>query len=126
MLQLFGEASGLVVNFTKSSATLLRCDREKVAPIIEQFGCPIVDMPFTYLGIPLLLRRPTAAQLQPLVDGIASRLPTWKAGLLQRVGRLALVKSVLSAIPVHQLIAYAPPKKAIKQIISIQRGFLWA
>uniref|UniRef100_A0A453EX53 Uncharacterized protein n=1 Tax=Aegilops tauschii subsp. strangulata TaxID=200361 RepID=A0A453EX53_AEGTS len=54
------------------------------------------------LGIPLTTRRPTAAQLQPLVDSVAAKLPTWKAWLMNKAGRLALVKSVLSAIPVHQ------------------------
>jgi hypothetical protein len=97
-----------------------------VAPVIEQLGCPIVDMPFTYLGIPLTIRRPTAAQMQPLIDRIAGRLPTWKAGLMAKSGRLALVKSVLSAIPVHQLLVYSPPKKTLKQIEKIERGFLWA
>jgi hypothetical protein len=41
-------------------------------------------------------------------------------------GRLALVKSVLGAIPIHQLLVMAPPKKTTKQIKKIQRGFLWA
>uniref|UniRef100_A0A453MXU1 Uncharacterized protein n=1 Tax=Aegilops tauschii subsp. strangulata TaxID=200361 RepID=A0A453MXU1_AEGTS len=37
-----------------------------------------------------------------------------------------LVKSVLCAIPVHQLLAFAPPKKTLRQLEKIQRGFLWA
>jgi hypothetical protein len=37
-----------------------------------------------------------------------------------------LIKSVLSAIPIHQLLVYAPPKKILKLIEKIQRGFLWA
>ena len=45
---------------------------------------------------------------------------------MNKTGRLTLVKSVLSAIPVHQLLAFAPPKKTLKQLQKIQRGFLWA
>ena len=45
---------------------------------------------------------------------------------MNKPGRLALVKSVLSAIPVHQLLAYAPPKKTLRQIEKIEHGFLWA
>ena len=44
---------------------------------------------------------------------------------MTKIGRLALVKSVLSAIPVHQLLAFAPPKKTLKQLEKIERGFLW-
>jgi hypothetical protein len=39
---------------------------------------------------------------------------------------IKLVKSMLGAIPVHQLLVYTPPKKCLKQIEKIQRGFLWA
>jgi hypothetical protein len=89
-------------------------------------GCPVVELPITYLGIPLTTHRPTAAQVQPLVDSVAARVPAWKAWLMNKTGRLTLVKSVLSAIPVHQLLAFAPPKKTLKQLEKIQRGFLWA
>jgi hypothetical protein len=45
---------------------------------------------------------------------------------MNKAGRLALVESVLCAIPIHQLLVYAPGKKALKQIEKIERGFLWA
>ena len=125
ILALFGRASGLKVNFTKSSATILHGDQAATA-MIAHLGCPVPTLPITYLGIPMSTRRPSAAQLQPMVDAVAARLPTWKAWLMTKTGRLALVKSVLSAIPVHQLLAFAPPKKTLKQIEKIQRGFLWA
>jgi hypothetical protein len=126
ILSLFGRSSGLRVNFTKSSATPLRCNPEETALIMEQLGCPLANLPITYLGIPLTIRRPTAAQLQPIVDNIAGRLPVWKAGLMNKAGRLAMVKSVLCAIPIQQLLVYAPPKKSLKMIEKIKRGFLWA
>jgi hypothetical protein len=79
----------------------------------------------TYLGIPLTIRRPTAAQLQPLVAKMAAALPTWKAKLMNKTGRLAFTKAVLSAIPLHQLLVLNPPKKILKQLQRIQRAFLW-
>ena len=45
---------------------------------------------------------------------------------MNKAGRLAFVKSVLSAIPIHQLLVLAPPKKVLKLLEKIQRGFLWA
>lgn len=123
---IFGRASGLMVNYAKSSASLLHCEADEATTALALLGCPIVDLPITYLGIPFTIGRPTAGRLQPLVDGIAGRLPAWKANLMNKAGRLALVKSVLSAIPVHQLLAYAPPKKTLRQIEKIERGFLWA
>uniref|UniRef100_A0A8R7R6Y0 Reverse transcriptase domain-containing protein n=1 Tax=Triticum urartu TaxID=4572 RepID=A0A8R7R6Y0_TRIUA len=122
VLQLFGRASGLQVNFLKSSATLIYCDADDVAPIIDALGCPIVDLPITYLGIPLAIKRPSAALLQPVVDKTAGMLPTWKARLMNKAGRLAFVQAGLSAIPIHQLLALAPPKRIIKALEKIQRG----
>uniref|UniRef100_A0A453EUU2 Reverse transcriptase domain-containing protein n=1 Tax=Aegilops tauschii subsp. strangulata TaxID=200361 RepID=A0A453EUU2_AEGTS len=126
ILQLFGRASGLHVNFAKSTATLIGCEDDTVMPVIESLGCPIVDLPITYLGIPLTIRRPTTAQLLPLLDKVAARLPIWKAWLMNRAGRLELVKLVLSAIPLHQLLVLAPPKRILRMLKRIQRGFLWA
>ena len=126
ILQLFGRASGVRVNFQKSTATMIRCVAEEVAPAIATLGCPIAQFPITYLGIPLTLRRPTAAQLQPVVDKTAGKLPTWKAHLMNKARRLAFVKSVLSVIPIHQLLVLTPPKKILKLLEKIQRGFLWA
>uniref|UniRef100_A0A453EUQ5 Reverse transcriptase domain-containing protein n=1 Tax=Aegilops tauschii subsp. strangulata TaxID=200361 RepID=A0A453EUQ5_AEGTS len=103
ILQLFGRASGLHVNFAKSTATLIGCEDDTVMPVIESLGCPIVDLPITYLGLPI-----------------------WKAWLMNRAGRLELVKLVLSAIPLHQLLVLAPPKRILRMLKRIQRGFLWA
>jgi hypothetical protein len=98
ILLMFSGASGLQVNYTKSSASLLRCDNKVAAPVIAQLGYPIVDLPIKYLGIPLTIRRPSAAQLQPVVDRIAGQLPAWKAKLMNKPGCLAFVKSVLGAM----------------------------
>ena len=67
ILALFGRASGLRVNYAKSSATILHGE-PATAEMITQLGCSVVELPITCLGIPLTLRRPSAAQLQPLVD----------------------------------------------------------
>lgn len=76
ILLLFGRASEPCVYFAKSTATLIRCDDDTMRPIVESLGCPIVGLPITYLGIPLTIRRPTTAQLLPLVDKVAGSLPT--------------------------------------------------
>lgn len=122
ILALFGRASGLKVNYAKSYATVLHGDQTTES--ISSLGCPVTELPITYLGIPLTTRRPSAAQLQPLVDKVADCLPIWKAWLMNKAGRLALVKFILCAIPVHQLLAFAPPKKTLQQVEKLQRGFL--
>ena len=87
--------------------------------------CSIGRFPIKYLGLPLTICRQSAAQLQGLVDHIAASLPTWRASALPKSGRLLLVKSVLSAMPIHAMLAFELPAKTIKAINKIIRGFLW-
>jgi hypothetical protein len=71
------------------------------------------------------LRKPTAAQLQYLVDKVANKLPGWKASLLDRGGRLELVRATLSAIPIFSMMSLDIPAKTVSTIEKIIRGFLW-
>jgi hypothetical protein len=45
--------------------------------------------------------------------------------MMPQAGRLALVRSVLAAIPLHQLMVLSFCKKALKQVNKILRSFLW-
>ena len=45
---------------------------------------------------------------------------------MPKAGRLALVRSVLAAIPLHQLMVLSVNKRSLKQVENILRGFLWA
>ena len=78
-----------------------------------------------YLGIPLGLKKLRKVELQPLVDKVANRLPSWKANLLNRAGRTVLIKSTLSAIPTHIALAINISPWVIKCIDKCRRNFLW-
>jgi hypothetical protein len=45
--------------------------------------------------------------------------------MMPKAGRLALINSVLAAIPLHQLMVLSMDKKSIKKIERIFWGFLW-
>jgi hypothetical protein len=53
ILQLFGSASGMQVNYGKSSASLLHCGDDDAASVTQHLACPIFELLITYLGIPL-------------------------------------------------------------------------
>jgi len=65
----------------------------------------------------------------PCDEWIFSRLlirwPAWKGNFINRAGRLKLVNSVLSSIPVYFLTVFDIKKWALKKIDKIRRGFLW-
>jgi exonuclease III len=125
ILDLFAGASGLVTNVDKCLATPIRCDDEAITAVQGVFPCSLAPFPCKYLGVPLSLRRLRHADEQPLVDVVAARIPTWKAGLLNNAGRALLTKVTLSAIPVHVSIACCLSEWGIKQIDKRRRAFLW-
>jgi hypothetical protein len=55
-----------------------------------------------------------------LIDKVTNQLPTWKAEQMEPIGRITMVKSVLSSVPIYHLIAIDPPKWVIKGIDKIR------
>jgi hypothetical protein len=55
-------------------------------------------------------------EVKPLIDKIAARLPAWLGKLLNKVGTLTLVKSVLTAMPIYFLTVFPLKKWAVKRI----------
>lgn len=121
----FGVASGLRTNFAKCSLHPIRCQPEQVELARTILGCAVASFPFKYLGLPMSIRRITAAQLQPIVESAASRLQPWSARLLNRGGRTILVQTTLSAIPIHAMMSLDIPPKILEALMKIFRGFMW-
>lgn len=60
-----------------------------------------------------------------MLQVVRNRIEGWKANLLSYGGRITLVKSVLSAIPLHFMQALRMPKGVVKHIDRMRRSFLW-
>jgi mannosylglycoprotein endo-beta-mannosidase len=126
ILQIFGEASGLKVNFRKTTATLIRGSREQEEELTATLGCELARFPIKYLGLQLALRPLTKAEWQPLLDRVIKCVPAWQRGLIKKEGRLVLINSVVSARAVHQLVVAEAPMWLLEEINRWMRAFFWA
>jgi hypothetical protein len=124
-LRIFCIASGLVTNIRKSSVIPISCGDQDLERVQEALPCNLSQFPCKSLGLPLSTMKLPKRDMYPLIDRIADQLPGWKTAFIHTAGRAALIKSVLTAIPVYHLIARQCPKWVFKAIGKIQRGFLW-
>jgi hypothetical protein len=126
LLQNFGDVTGLMTNVEKSSVAPIRCDDIDLTSVLAGFPAMLTQFPIKYLGLPLSLKRLRRVDLQAYIDKAASRLNPWKAKFLNRAGCAALVKSVLTELPIFLLTAIKVDKATLKAFDKIRRGMLWA
>lgn len=112
ILSLFGEASMIKTNVSKSNVLLIQC-------------CEVLSFPCKYLGLPLSIKKLTRDQLQPIIDRIVDKLPVWKADLMTKAGRVVLVQFVLIAMLIYVLMAIKLSSWVLKAVDKIRRGFIW-
>jgi hypothetical protein len=93
LLDLFGHASGLRTNLSKSSISPIHCSIDEVAITADILSCTIKEFPCTYLGLPLTVGKPAKEDLLPIIDKVADYLPGWEASLMNQAGRLVMVSS---------------------------------
>jgi hypothetical protein len=85
---------------------------------------PSPQFPCTYLGLPLSDKRLHKEDLQPVVDKLAAKVKGWNKGQCSMDARLLLVKHVLSAMHIYQLLVLDPPIWLTTAIDKMRRGFL--
>jgi hypothetical protein len=88
LLKLFGRASGLHTNIQKSSVAPIRCDLQTINAAKELLPYEFVEFPCRYLGLLLSIKKLTRAQIQGIIDRVASSLPGWMAKFMNRAGRV--------------------------------------
>lgn len=112
----FGETSGLKTNLQKWSAVPIRCQEDDLEVVHGSLPCVVADFPCNYLGLTLLVKKLTRADLLPLIDKLADKMLGWKAALMTRAGRSILVRVVLTAMPIYHLIAMDPNGQYVQSI----------
>ena len=88
-------------------------------------GCEVGQWPLQYLGLYLGGNPCTKMFWEPVVRKVRKRLDRRKRSFLSRGGKLSLIESVLSSVPIYFLSLFKIPGSVAKELESLMRDFLW-
>lgn len=126
ILDKFALATGLNINFHKTTFVSINTDTITSQNIVSTFGCDLSSFPQIYLGLPLSQTRLPSSTFEPIIQRFLKYLSGWAAKLLSCGARLTLISSTLDALATHFMSVFRLPKKIIKRLDAIRRSFFWA
>ncbi|CAJ2670830.1 unnamed protein product [Trifolium pratense] len=125
VLRSFEMVSGLKVNFFKSKLYGINLDDSFLNAASSFLHCGVETIPFRFLGIPVGANPRRRATWNPIIQSMEKRLCGWNGRLLSIGGRVTLINSVLSSLPLYFFSFFKAPTCVIKEMVRIQRNFLW-
>jgi hypothetical protein len=126
ILDLFSPATGLHINFHKSTFVPVGgVPGDLASELAGILGCPVSSFPQTYLGLPLSDHKLPASALEFLSVKISKCIPGWRTSLLPIGGRLTLTDAVLSALPSFAMSVLPIPKGALVKMDRPGRAMFW-
>ncbi|XP_071695652.1 uncharacterized protein [Rutidosis leptorrhynchoides] len=125
LLKCFELVSGLKVNFHKSFLYGIGVGENSIRNMAQGLNCQVGALPFTYLGLPIGANMRKSHSWNPVIDKIKARLSSWKMRKLSFGGRLVLIKSILSSLPLYFFSLFRAPASVLKLLESVRRVFFW-
>lgn len=125
LLCMYEQMSGIKINFEKSEVLMISPDDQKSLEFLVVFKCSIRASPIKYLGVPVSGSRLHVMNWLRLDEKILKRLDGWQGSSLSIGGRLTLINSYLSSIPIYSMSVYLLPKTICKRIDKTRRRFFW-
>ena len=87
--------------------------------------CKVGGLPSCYLGLPLGAPFKSMVVWDGVEERFRRRLAMWKRQYISKGGRLTLIQSTLSSMPIYFISLFYLPRKARLRLEKIQRDFLW-
>ena len=125
ILSTFEQLSGLKINFHKSEIFCFGKAKDHKVFYSQLFGCGVGKFPFRYLGLPIHTRKLSNKDWRTIENRIEKKLSGWKGKLLSVGGRLVLINSVLSSLPMFMMSFFELPKGVLEKIDCLRSRFYW-
>jgi hypothetical protein len=126
VLSAFEKLSGLQINFHKSELFCFSDTKERIVEYVRLFGCKEGEFPFRYLGISMSPRRLFNKDWRIVEERFQKKLSSWKGKLLSSGGRLVLINSVLSSLPMFMMSFFRIPKGVLEKLDYYRSRFFLA
>ncbi|KAL4312751.1 hypothetical protein GQ457_01G025880 [Hibiscus cannabinus] len=121
----FEIAGGLKLNLSKTSLMGINVDEQVLNTWANFIHCKGEKLPCQYLGLPLGSSKNSATLWEPIMERLKKKCAGWKIGLLSFGGRVTLIKSVLSSLPIYYLSLFRIPKAVNISLSKLIARFLW-
>nr|GEV49824.1 hypothetical protein [Tanacetum cinerariifolium] len=115
--------NGLKINLLKRKLTGIGVNKEDIDMAASIVGCSTFFPPFQYLGVNAGASMSWLNSWKEITANVSSRLSKWKLKTLSNGGRLTLLKSVLTTIPIYHMSLFKVPAGILKDMESIRRIF---
>jgi hypothetical protein len=123
LLQVFGDISGLRVNYSKSNLVPINIAEDKIPMCIDALQCQRGSLPFTYLGLPLSNTKPIKELFLPLIHKLFKE-DRQLALCISTMG-VSSVNSVLYSLPMFYLCSLKVYQWIIAEVDKYRRHCLW-
>lgn len=125
ILRSFELASGLKINYAKSNVLGVNIEERVLRGASAFLACCVGSIPFKFLGIQVGANPRRCTTWEPVLNKVKLKLSSWRGKQLSIGGRITLINSVLSSLPLYYFSFYKVPKKVLNELIRLQRAFLW-
>ncbi|XP_020266944.1 uncharacterized protein LOC109842484 [Asparagus officinalis] len=122
----FGDCSGLEANPSKCSIFYGGVSEDTKQMINNSLGFCEGKLPIRYLGLPLICKRMSFIDCNPLLLKISNQFQScMKNKNLSYAGRIQIIKSVILGVQIFWTSSYILPVKVLQKIDELCRSFLW-
>ncbi|XP_058765470.1 uncharacterized mitochondrial protein AtMg00310-like [Vicia villosa] len=109
----------------KSKLYAIGTDHHFMQAASQFLTCKLDKIPFKFLGLVVGDNPRRTKFWTPILANLKARLSPWIGRLLSIGGRVTLINSVITTVPIYHISFFKIPKKVNIEIIKIQRNFLW-
>jgi len=126
ILQNFGNATGMEINYNKSSFSSMEDEMDPDILSLFPIDHQRLDLGIRYLGFFIKPNRLLKRDWAWLFERVEQRVGHWCYRHLSIGGRLTLIKAVLESIPVYWMTLYKVPVSVLRLIRTIAASYLWS